>query len=232
MTSKMTQHSRRALLMAAPAAFVLAGCGGLIGPSGAPPQIYLLAPQFGPVDAPSVNWQLSVTRPDAADVYDTERIVIERNGVMDYYADAQWTDQTEFLLQRLVVEAFEKSGRIKAVARDHEGLRADVALQIEVRSFVARYTGDGGVPTALVELVAKLVTPQRLVVATLDSRHEAAAGANSIPAAVAAFNSATGAAIEEIVAWTLRTGGGNEAAPTDSATTTTASRRRHRHHNR
>jgi cholesterol transport system auxiliary component len=224
MTSKMHQHSRRALLIAAPATLVLAGCGSLIGPANAPPQIYMLEPQFGPVDAPMVNWQLSVTRPDAADVYDTERLVIERAQILDYYANAQWTDQTELLLQRLVVEAFEKSGRIKAVARDREGLRADVMLQIEVRNFLARYDSENGAPTVLVELVAKLVTPQRLVIATLDARYEAAAGANSIPAAVAAFNSATGAAIEEIVAWTLRTGGAS--APADSSTPPAHHRRR------
>ncbi len=228
MTSKM--HSRRALLMAAPATLVLAGCGGLIGPSSAPPQIYMLEPHFGPVDAPNVNWQLSVTRPDAADVYDTERLVIERGQIMDYYADAQWADQTETLLQRLIVEAFEKSGRIAAVARDREGLHADVLLQVEVRNFLARYDSDSGAPTILVELVAKLVTPQaRMVIATLDARHEEAATANSIAAAVVAFNSAIGAALEEIVAWTLRTGGGNAAAPADTGIVAPRHRRGRRH---
>ena len=219
---------RRARFLAAPLFLVLAGCGSLIGPSSPPAQIYVLQPNLGPVDAPTVNWQLSVVRPDAADVYDTQRIVIERNAIMDYYADAQWTDQTEPLLQRLIVEGFEKSGHIDAVAAEHEGLHADELLQIEVRDFVARYNGDTGAPTVDVELVAKLVTPdRRMVVGTLDSRHEVAATANTIPAAVAAFNSATGQAIEEIVAWTLKTG--SMTGSNDESTPPPAPHH-HRHH--
>jgi cholesterol transport system auxiliary component len=220
------RNSRRALLLAAPIAFVLAGCGSLLGPSNPPAQIYLLNPDFGPVDAPTVHWQLSITRPDAPDVYDTQRIAIIRGGVMDYYADAQWPDQTEPLIQRALVDGFEKSGHIAAVGRDWEGLHADNLLQIEVRNFVARYATDDGAPTADVELVAKLVTPDRhMVIATFDSHHQAAASANTIPAAVAAFNVALGQSIEEIVAWSLQNG----VAPQSAGKETVTPPARHRH---
>jgi cholesterol transport system auxiliary component len=147
---------------------------------------------------------------------------------MDYYADAQWTDETEPLLQRLVVQGFEKSGKIPAVAREREGMHADLLLQIEVRNFVARYASDTGAPTADVELIAKLVTPERrMVVATLDAHHQVAATANSVPAAVAAFNAATGQTVNEIVAWTLQNGG---AAVTPGATGKAPPVRRRRRH--
>jgi cholesterol transport system auxiliary component len=216
--TKTMRNTRRALLAAAPVLFLLAGCGSLIGPSNPPAQIYVLNPAYAPVDAPTVNWQLSVVRPDSADVYDTQRIAIERGGVMDYYADAQWTDETEPLLERAIVTGFEKSGRIAAVARDRDGMHADDLLQIEVRKFVARYDDADGAPAVEVELVAKLVTAdRRTVIGLLDSHHEVRASANNIPAAVAAFNIATGQTIDEIVTWSLRNGRGPGSAADDVA---------------
>jgi cholesterol transport system auxiliary component len=226
--TKTMRDTSRALLIAAPMLFMLAGCGSLIGPSNPPPQIYVLDPSFAPVNAPTVSWQLSVERPDAADVYDTQRIAIQRDGTMDYYADAQWTDETEALVQRMVVQGFEKSGHIAAVARARDGLHADDLLQIEIRSFVARYNDDNGAPTADVELVAKLLTADhRTVIGTLDSHHQAPASANSILAAVAAFNVATGQAVDEIVAWALANGRGPAA---DSDEAPPPARHHHRRH--
>jgi len=53
-----------------------------------------------------------------------------------------------------------------------------------------------------------------------------AATDNSIPAAVAAFNAASGQAIEEIVAWTLRTG--TPGAATNDVAPAPRHHRRHR----
>lgn len=224
-----TMRNTRALFAAAPLLFALAGCGSLLGPSNPPPQIYVLNPAYAPMPGPQVTWQLSVARPDAADVYDTQRIAILRGGIMDYYADAQWTDETEPLIERMLVTGFEKSGRIAAVARDRAGMHSDDLLQIEVRNFVARYDDDNGAPTADVELVAKLLTAdRRTVIATLDSHHEAKASGNSIPAAVAAFNIAAGQAAGEIVAWALENG--RSPASTADDTTTPPPARHHHHH--
>jgi cholesterol transport system auxiliary component len=210
MSSKINP-SRRIVLAAVPAALALSACS-LIGP-GEPPQIYVLAPDFTPMEGASVSWQLSVARPDAPAFYDNQRIAIMRGGIMDYYANAQWTDETEPLIQRLIVQAFEKSGRIPAVGTERAGLHSDYLLEVEVRNFYANYASDSAPPSAVVELVARLMTPAREVVATLDSRHEAAAAANSIEAAVAAFNTAAAQTIGEIAAWTFTKAGAPVAAP-------------------
>ena len=226
MSTKMPlNHSRRVFLATVPAVLALGACGSIIGP-GEPPQIYVLDPGFTPMEGGAVHWQLSVARPDAAAIYDNQRIAIMRNGIMDYYANAQWTDETEPLIQRLVVEAFEKSGRIAAVSTEKGGLHADYLLEIEVRNFYSNYASDNGPPNAIVELIARLMTPQRSVVASLDSRHEAAASANTIPAAVQAFNAAALASIGEIVAWAF-TEAGTPAAG-QSAPAPVHHRRRHR----
>jgi cholesterol transport system auxiliary component len=220
--------SRRALLLIATVALGLSGCG--IGPSNPPAQIYVLDPEFTALpDAPKVDWGLAIGRPDVADVYDTERVALQRGQTMDYYADAQWTDSAPRLLQSLFVEAFEKSGKIGAVARDGGGVHDDYILATEVRHFEAQYDSGNPAPNVVVDIEAKLLTlPHRDVVAVHDVRHEARAGANSVPAVIAAYNQATGAAIEEIAAWTLRAQGGPTPAASDATPAPVVHHRRHR----
>lgn len=227
MSNKMILNpSRRAFLAVVPATLALSACSEIIGP-GEPAQIYVLAPNFQPMEGATVSWQLSVARPDAPAIYDNQRIAVMRGGIMDYYANAQWTDETEPLVQRLIVEAFEKSGRIPAVGTERAGLHSDYLLEVEVRNFYANYPSDSAPPNAIVELVARLMTPAREVVASLDSRHEATAMANSIAAAVAAFNSAAGQTIDEIVAWTFTKAG---VPVTGQSAPAPVHHHRHRHH--
>lgn len=203
--------SRRAILLGG-AALTLTACSGIIGPQSPPAQIYLLKPSLGPVQRPNVLWQLAVGEPTCDDSLDSQRIAIYRGQTMDYYADAQWTDEAPKVIQTVLVEAFEKSGRISGVARDTDGIHADYLLQMELRDFEARYDNGDAAPTIAVNIVARLLKlPARELVATMTSNHLVPASANSIPAAVAAFNQATSAALEEIVEWTLRApAAGNE----------------------
>lgn len=226
MTSK-SRFAPRALLIGATLA--LAGCS--IGPSSPPAQIYVLDPPFAAMtDVPMSGAQLAVAAPDLANVLDTQRIALSRGQNMDYYADAQWTDNTARLLQSLLVEAFEKSGKIGSVGRDSNGLHADYILQTEVRDFAARYDSPNGPPTIVVDIMVKLVSAdRRTVAASFDVNKTAATTQNSVPAVVQAFNQATGAALEEIVGRALRaTPAPEQAQPASSATPAS----RHRHHRR
>jgi cholesterol transport system auxiliary component len=224
----MTKKSNCALVLIATLA--LAGCG--IGPSGPPAQIYVLGPDFtGISGAPKVDWGLAIARSDVADVYDTDRLALSRGQTMDYYADAEWTDATPRLLQSLLVEAFEKSGRIGAVSRDNGSVRGEYVLTTELRHFEAQYDSGNAAPNVVVDIEAKLLTlPAREVVATLDSTHQVRATQNSVPAVVAAFNQATGATLEEIAGWALRAPGASSlTSDTSSAAPAPAHHRRHRH---
>ncbi len=228
MKNQTFSFSRRGLLLGG-AALTLSACSGVIGPSGPPAQLYLLNPTLGPVDGPAVSWQLAVDEPTSDDSIDRQRIAIYRGDTMDYYADAEWTDEAPKMIQNLLVKAFEKSGRISAVARDSDGLRTDYLLQSELRDFEARYDTPDGAPTVVVTIVARLLkAPGREVVATLNSSHQARASENKIPAAVQAFNQATAQTLEEIVGWALRApGAGNEDHINANTPATPAHRRRH-----
>jgi cholesterol transport system auxiliary component len=206
MSAKLSSLTRRGFL-ASSGALALAGCSGnLIGPPPAP-QLYLLHPEFGPLQAPAVPWELTVAQPVAPESLDTERIaLINAPNVMDYYAHAQWTDRAPLLLQGLLVEAFEKSQRIAAVGRESAGIRSDYILQSELHDFEAYYAVLDTPPKIRVSLTASLLGSLRHeVIATVQVSREADAAANNLAAVTAAFSQATGEAVVYLVNWALNT---------------------------
>lgn len=198
---------RRHLLLGAAALVLLSGCGGgdLLGP-GKSPQLYLLKPDFGPVDGPTVSWALDIAQPDAADNLDTSRIALFNPPArMDYYANAAWPDRLPQLVQAALVQAFEQSGKIASVAPDEAGLRSDYMLQTEIRDFNAVYDAPDTAPKVKVRIMAKLVhTHARDIVQTLEVSQEAPAGANSVDNVVIAASQALTASLKQIVEWTLK----------------------------
>ncbi len=197
--------SRRAILPASAALLALAGCGSLIGPSGPPPQIYRLAPDFpAAAGGAPVRWQLAIARPNTTQTLDSERIALSRGATMDYYADAQWNDTVPRLLQSLLVEAFERSGRITAVAPESEGLHVDYLLVTELRDFDAQYDSANGAPVASVDIAAKLLDSRGKAITARNTHQTTRATQNSIASVVAAFDQATSAALSELAAWALQ----------------------------
>ncbi len=206
----MTISRRTALL--APIGASLAGCAGLLPGQGDPPQLYTLTPKttFAP-DVPSVAWQLVVEQPVAAAGLNTSRIALQRTPVsLDYFARANWSDTAPAMVQTLMVESFESSGRILAVSRESVRLRPDYLLQSELREFAAEYFPDPALPPLVrVRLIAKLVRvrDRAIVGVTQAERTERAAG-RDMAAIVLAFDEALGGVLKRVVDWTLRQPGG------------------------
>jgi cholesterol transport system auxiliary component len=204
MSEQTAAWTRRNALIVGAAALTLAGCGGsLIGPSGPPLQLYRLRPAFPAAGGPSVSWQLAVARPSAPQSLETERIALMRGAMMDYFAEAQWNDSAPRLVQALLVEAFEKSGRILAVTDESGGGHADYMLECEIRDFDAQYESENAPPTIVVEIEARLLGSQGQVVAALNARQTQPASANNVASVVAAFDQAVAATLTQIVTWTL-----------------------------
>ena len=207
MTNFSPLASRRAVLVSG-AAFLLVGCSDLIGPASTPRQIYLLQPTGGAATAGSkVDFSLAVATTTDSQHLDSSRIALTQNDAsIDYYAGSEWSDHLPVLVQNALVEAFENSGRIDAVASDTGGFHADYFLQAEIRDFQAHYAVPDGIPTIRVRIEAKLApTHGREIIADLNSVHEVAASGNSVAEVVRAFDEALGAVFSEIVNWTLAT---------------------------
>ena len=217
MTKALPLANRRTVLLGG-AALVLAGCGDLIGPTQTPKQLYPLAPTGGASTAgPKVDFSLAIGTTTDSQHLDSARIaLIQADGSIDYYANSEWTDHLPVLVQNALVEAFEESGRIDAVASDTAGFHADYFLEAEIRDFQAHYSVLDGIPTVRVRIEAKLApTRGREIIAGLNSVHEITASANSVPEAVRAFDTALGQVFSEIVNWALAAPGraAPEAAP-------------------
>lgn len=200
----MSGLTRRLLL--AGLAMTPAACSVL--PSGGPaPKLYTLTPvaKFPP-GAP-VSWQLLVEVPASTAALNTERIALKRSPTtVDYFADAAWTDRAPLLVQELIVQSFEDSGRIAAVARQSLSLSADYILDPELRNFEADYAATGGeAPPAIhVRIDARLVRmPDRAIIASRSFDATVRAAENSVPAVVDAFNAAFHQVAQPLVEWAL-----------------------------
>jgi cholesterol transport system auxiliary component len=207
--------SRRAVLVSG-AAFLLVGCSDLIGPSSTPQQLYLLQPTGGASTAgPKVDFSLAIATLTNSDHLESARIALTQSDTsIDYYAGAAWSDHLPVLVQNTLVEAFENSGRIGAVAPDSEGFHADYFLQAEIRDFQAHYSVPDGIPTIRVRIEAKLApTRGREIVADLNAVHEIAASGNSVSEVVRAFDQALGEVFSQIVNWALAAPAHTDAEP-------------------
>ena len=197
---------RRALGLLGTGALLLTGC--TLPGSSPPPQLFVLSPKstFAP-DLPVTSVQLVVDEPFAAAGLNTARIALAPDDFrLEYFADAAWSDRAPAMVQTLIVESFENSGRILAIARESVDLRPDLILKIEMREFQAVLAEGSAPPDILVQFNAKIVQmPQRLIFANNTFESRANAASRDLEAVVTAFDIALGNVLKELIEWTLRT---------------------------
>ena len=185
-------------------ALSVTGCASLLG-LGPSPHLYRVTPKSTyPVSLPHASGQLLVDVPFAPAGLDTERIALSRSAItVDYYAEAAWTDRAPLMVQSLLVQSFENSGRITAIGRESLALRADYVLRPELRHFEAEYR-DAAVPSARAAIGVKLVKlPERAIVAQRNFEATAPAAANEMAAIVESLDTALHEVTRQIVDWTL-----------------------------
>jgi cholesterol transport system auxiliary component len=210
---------RDVLRLAALAPVVATSCTSSLLGGGVPPQLYVLSRKtsFAP-DLPMVRRQLLVERPDASAELDTSRIALSNTPTtLDYFADAAWTDRGPAMVQQLLIESFEQSGKITAVSRDVAALRADYLLLSELRRFTALYNGANAPPTVFVRILVRLVKmPDRTIIGQQGAERRLVAPRNDMATIVETFDDALGGVMKDLVEWTLRRmyeDGGSRAEP-------------------
>lgn len=171
------------------------------------PHLYTLTPRASVAAGPKADWQLLVETPAAAAGIDTPRIALARSPTsLDYFADVSWADRAPNMVQGLIVQTFEDSGRIVSVGRDTVGLRSDYVLKSELRDFQAEYATPGAaMPDRVhVRLSAKLVAmPRRTIEAGETFEASAPVRGRSFTDVIAAFDQALGQVTGELVGWSL-----------------------------
>ncbi|MEN6543415.1 ABC-type transport auxiliary lipoprotein family protein [Parvibaculum sp.] len=135
-------------------------------------------------------------------VVDSARIV-QRSGAneLKYYADARWADRAPRLIQNLMVETMENSGRFAAVATRSADLRGDYELAGDIRQFAVDAT-DASSPAVRIELYARLVLEnERSIVAAKSFSASVPVKGGGISAIVAAYDAGLRQVLEGIAIW-------------------------------
>ena len=181
---------------------ILTGLEHMAG-GGAPkaaPVIYdLTAPRAFPPPKQAAKSQLIVAEPTALVAFDSQRIIVDP-GTGEMPENAQWSDTIPKVLQEKIIQSFEASNYVGAVARPIEGLAADYQLLLDLRSF--RLMGPSTAPQAPVEFAAKIVgdggriVGSRIFEAVVPAKDVSAAGA------AAALDEAFGRTATDLVEWT------------------------------
>lgn len=202
-------------LLAACVAIALAGCSSLLG--GNPKDaatIYAPDPRVeAPADWPQADWQLSISRPEAARMVDSLRIAVRPSpGELQVYKGANWAKTPSEQVEDAVLRVLEDSGRIQGVARQGTGIAAEYKLVMDLRRYEADYAGRA-LPSATIELNAKLMhAPANEVVASRTFLQAVPAAATDTGSVVQAFSQALGDVARDISGWALASGSAHEAS--------------------
>lgn len=209
MSSQTFSAGRRRFLTGAAigaSGLVLGGCGILFKAATTTPSLYTLVSASGFAAGPQVPWQLVVEEPLASRAIDTDYIALMPSTTeVKYFDNARWAERAPRMVQTLLVESFENSGRIVAVGRQAVGLRADYNFVSELREFQAEYrNGLGKPPVIRVRLSVKMILqPQQIIVAARSFEVSRTLATNDMAAIIAGFNEALGDTMHQAVEWAL-----------------------------
>lgn len=193
--------------MALMGAALLGGCAlAAVGTEPAPDLYVLTAvtPEV-PAGVADTAWQILIEEPYAPAEINTNRIVYRPDvNQLSYYADARWTDRAPQIVQRLMVETLENTGKFLSVGRRSGGLRSDFALTSDLRMFEAEPGNGLAAPKIRVKISTKLVRQRgNQIVASRVFDAEAVAQSGQMPAVVRAFDAALHQVLGEMAVWTL-----------------------------
>ena len=201
-------HQALAVAAMPPLSLLLAACEIPVPGQGPPPRLFRLTPKSTfRSDLPAVQWQLVLELPVADAGLNTARIALQRSPIqLEYYARANWTDRAPSMVQTLMIESYENSGRIVSVGRESIGLRSDFVLKTELREFQAEYY-DTGLPVVHVGINAKLVQmPGRIIIGSKSMEQKTTATADSLESVISAYDDALGKVLKQLVEWSLTVG--------------------------
>ena len=139
---------RRALALAVTGVAGIANGCGILPQFNEPIETYTLTPKSTfPPDLPAVNWQLVVETPTAPAGIDSARIALSQTSyTLEYFAKVGWTDRAPEMIQTLLIESMESTGKIVGVGRESIGLRPDYLLKTDLREFQAVYRDGSDIP--------------------------------------------------------------------------------------
>ncbi len=174
------------------------------GPAKVMPVTYDLdAPRAFPPAAKPAKSQLIVLEPTAPVTLDSQKIAVQPNAGDNASLDnAQWSDNVPKLLQEKIIQSFENSNYLTAVARPMEGLNADYQLLIDIRNFQVSVPAAPAAATAHVEFTAKIVDAKGRIIGSKTFDAAAPVREMTALAVTSTLDDAFGKAVTALVVWT------------------------------
>lgn len=190
--------------VAVAATALLGGCSLLSTPD--PVQLYRFGASGGgggTETTPAGQAQVAMRRPEFPQAVREDRILGVTGTEAAYIKGARWVSSADILFSDSLETAFaDQATRVRLVG-PRELTRSPQALDIDVRSFEARYASPGAAPVVTIVARVRLLNAQeRTVAAERVFTVEQPAGENRVGAIVSAFDTATRDIQSQIVAWT------------------------------
>lgn len=184
----------------------LGGCFSLLPKPADPPRIYTLTPKSTfPTDLTNIQGLIIVEQPHAGADIETEKITVHLTPhKVDYYKQAKWIERAHKMMQNLIVESFENSRKVTAIASDAAKLRSDYLLMTELKEFQAEIYHNPNETRVHVGLNAKLIKmPERKLVTSQNFDRILIAPSIKMDDIVSTFDAATGKILKKLVVWTI-----------------------------
>lgn len=172
--------------------------------SEAAPDIYVLTTPHLDLGAERqrLAMQLVVDQPFAPAALDSNRIVYQPSpNEIRYFSNARWSDRAPQMVQTLLVDALDSTGKFKAVGRRSAGMRSDFLLRMSIITFGAEKSGSA---TESVRVLFNAQLVRRFsdeIVAGRRFEAVAQPTSNRMIDIVNAFDQATSIAIGDVSTW-------------------------------
>jgi phospholipid/cholesterol/gamma-HCH transport system substrate-binding protein len=160
----------------------------------------LMAPSTFPPISPLPETTLAVADPTAEVVFDTQRILVTKDGETNPDFDTvRWADSLPVLVQATVIKSLENAGYLKAT-KPIEGMTADHQLRIDIQDFSISADGE---PVANVAFSAKVFDNSQAIKAAKVFKASVPVKDMEAKTAAAALDQAFGRVATDMVVWTL-----------------------------
>ncbi|WP_298849063.1 ABC-type transport auxiliary lipoprotein family protein [uncultured Ruegeria sp.] len=197
-----------AILMVA----LIGGCAGLgtLKQAAKPNDLYLLTPKSTFSSAlPRIQKQIVVEEPSATAAVNTDQIAVQPTPLqVQYLPRARWVDRAPLIVQTLLVESYENSGKVAAVGRSTVGLRADYVIAPDLREFQGIVVADpenGNKVRIEVRMNIKVIDEyEDKIIASSSFQENVVAKSEQTSDLVEAFDLALGRAMRDAVEWSIR----------------------------
>ena len=199
-------------LFALCAIMTLPGCAGLntLSSAATPTDLFTLTPKSTfDQSLPRLQQQIVVAEPTATAAVSSDRITVQPTPLkVEFLPGVRWIDNAPTIVQSLLIESYENTGKVDAVGRSAVSLRPDYVVVTDIREFQARTRPGGSVNDPLqveVRLNLKLVNAEIDRIIGSRSFEKVVDTTSDQPDDVAdAFDRALGSVMRNGVEWSVR----------------------------